>query len=35
MTIVPISGALMIFYGLRSMLMKAGWWRTPAAETHS
>ena len=35
MTIVPISGALMIFYALRSMLIKAGWWRPPAAESHS
>lgn len=35
MTIVPISGALMIFYAVRSMLMKTGWWRPPAAEPHS
>lgn len=34
MTIVPVSGALMIFYSLRSTLMKAGWWRPPAAEPH-
>lgn len=35
MTIVPISGALMIFYAVRSVLMKMGWWRSPAAEPHS
>jgi TRAP-type C4-dicarboxylate transport system permease small subunit len=34
MTIVPISGALMIFYAGRSALIKTGWWRQPAAEPH-
>lgn len=27
MTIVPISGALMMFYAIRSALIEAGWWR--------
>jgi len=35
MAIVPISGALMIFYAARSALIKTGWWWPPAAESHS
>lgn len=31
MTIVPISGALMVLYALRSAVMRAGWWRASAA----
>ena len=34
MTIVPISGALMIVYGFRSVLIKTGWLRPPAVEPH-
>lgn len=34
MAIVPVSGALMIFYSLRSTLIKAGWWRPRALEPH-
>jgi len=34
MTIVPVSGALMIFYGFRSVLINTGWLRRPTTLTH-
>lgn len=34
MTIVPISGALMIFYALRSALVRTGRWRTATPDVH-
>jgi TRAP-type C4-dicarboxylate transport system permease small subunit len=34
MTIVPVSGALMIFYALRSAVMRMGRWLPPASSPH-
>jgi len=31
MTIVPVSGALIIFYALRSVLIRRGWWDRPTS----